>query len=110
SQFRPDRAVAPILALKSTKPVAVFLTPHAERSRQLLREAGVAVFSQPEACADALSAWVRWQAPRPADIPQATSSQLPLPETLSSGRTLSAADSQQVLASLGIPQVQEWML
>lgn len=64
SQFRPERAVAPILDIPSSKPVAVFLTPNAERSRHLLREAGVAVFSQPEACADALSAWARWQEPR----------------------------------------------
>ncbi|RYF49235.1 MAG: CoA-binding protein, partial [Comamonadaceae bacterium] len=71
SQFRPERAVAPLLNIESGKPVAVFLTPNAERSRQLLREAGVAVFSQPEACADALAAWARWQAPRhhPAHVP-----------------------------------------
>ncbi|MDO8775356.1 MAG: acetate--CoA ligase family protein [Polaromonas sp.] len=108
SQFRPERAVAPILDIPSSKPVAVFLTPNAERSRQLLREAGVAVFSQPEACADALSAWARWQEPRhhtgggPTTV-KALDGRAP-------GQTLSSVDSQQVFASLGIPQAQEWAL
>lgn len=109
SQFRPDRAVAPILSLQSSKPVAVFLTPNAERSRKLLREAGIAVFSQPEACADALSAWVRWQAPR-VERSHDMARCLKLPEGLAAAQTLSSADSQRVLASLGIPQVQEWIL
>ena len=108
SQFRPERAVAPILDIPSSKPVAVFLTPNAERSRHLLREAGVAVFSQPEACADALSAWARWQEPRhhtgggPTTV-KALDGRAP-------GQTLSSVDSQQVFASLGIPQAQEWAL
>ncbi|MEB2399833.1 MAG: acetate--CoA ligase family protein [Alcaligenaceae bacterium] len=108
SQFRPDRAVAPILALQSSKPIAVFLTPNAERSRKLLRDAGIAVFSQPEACADALSAWVRCQAPRQHSCHDGVA--VKIPGGLVSGGPLSSADSQQVLASLGIPQVQEWRL
>ncbi|WP_158238274.1 acetate--CoA ligase family protein [Pollutimonas nitritireducens] len=108
SQFRPDRAVSPIVSIQTSKPLAVFLTPNAERSRKLLRDAGVAVFSQPEACADALSAWARWQAPRQhsdscAVVVTALDGHEP-------GQTLSSVDSQNVLASLGIPQVQEWTL
>jgi len=107
SQFRPERAVAPILSVQSSKPVAVFLTPNAERSRQLLREAGVAVFSQPEACTDALSAWARWQVPR---VHQTAGAKPVLPGDHQAGQTLSSADSQRAFAALGIPQAQEWTL
>jgi acyl-CoA synthetase (NDP forming) len=65
SQFRPDRAVLPIIqrAKASAKPVAVFLTPHAEESSRLLTDASIAVFRTPEACADAMRAYFSWQAP-----------------------------------------------
>ena len=108
SQFRPERAVAPILDVQADKPVAVFLTPNAERSRQLLREAGVAVFSQPEACADALCAWANWQAPREHGAAQRPT--LALPAGAAAGSTLSPADSQRVFAGLGIAQAQERLL
>nr|WP_275944917.1 acetate--CoA ligase family protein [Bradyrhizobium sp. dw_411] len=65
SQFRPDRAVLPIIerAKATAKPVAVFLTPHAEESSRLLTDASIAVFRTPEACADAMRAYFNWQAP-----------------------------------------------
>lgn len=108
SQFRPERAVAPILAAARSKAVAVFLTPEAIRSRQLLREAGVAVFSQPEACADALSAWVNWQEPREKASRGATI--VKALDDRTQAQSLSSVDSQRVFASLGIPQAQEWAL
>src|SRR5205085_5780948 len=46
------------------KPLAVFLTPHAERSLALLAERGIAAFRTPEACADALAAYFAWRPPR----------------------------------------------
>jgi acyl-CoA synthetase (NDP forming) len=46
--------------------VAVFLTPHAEESLALLAARGIAAFRTPEACADALAAYLAWRAPRPA--------------------------------------------
>lgn len=66
SQSRPDRAVAPIVeaAKTSTKPIAVFLTPEAERSLWMLQAAGIAAFRTPESCADAVRALLRWRAPR----------------------------------------------
>lgn len=108
SQFRPERAVAPILDATSDKPVAVFLTPHAERSRKLLRDAGIAVFSQPEACADALTAWARWTAPRPSESIHPT--KVHALDGWSPGQTLSSMASQKIFSSLGIPQAQEWSL
>jgi acyl-CoA synthetase (NDP forming) len=67
AQFHPQLAVEPILAAKpAPKPLAAFLTPHAERSLQLLAKAGIAAFRTPEACADAFAAYFAWRAPRPA--------------------------------------------
>lgn len=109
SQFRPERAVAPILAGRTGKPLAVFLTPQADRSQRLLREAGIAVFSQPEACADAMSAWASWRAPRTLDTVRADAASEQL-RRHASGATLNAVDSQAVFASLGIEQVREWVL
>lgn len=109
SQFRPERAVAPILDARTAKPLAVFLTPDADRSQRLLREAGVAVFSQPEACADALSAWAKWRAPRVIE-PARTGDAWGILRDHSAGSTLNAVDAQAVFASLGVPQVREWLL
>lgn len=65
AQFHPQLAVDPILACKSeAKPVAVFLTPHAEDSLALLAARGIAAFRTPEACADALATYLGWRAPR----------------------------------------------
>lgn len=65
AQFRPAVAVEPILATpRAGKPLAAFLTPAAERSLALLGAKGVAAFRTPEACADALAAYLRWQVPR----------------------------------------------
>jgi acyl-CoA synthetase (NDP forming) len=65
AQFHPQLAVEPILQARSKdKPLAVFLTPHAEESLALLAAHGVAAFRTPEACADALAAFLSWQAPR----------------------------------------------
>jgi acyl-CoA synthetase (NDP forming) len=67
AQFHPGLAIEPILAAsakQSAKPLAVFLTPHAERSLSLLAQRGIAAFRTPEACADAFSAYFSWVSPR----------------------------------------------
>jgi acyl-CoA synthetase (NDP forming) len=64
AQFHPELAVQPILNARANKPLAAFLTPHAERSLALLAEKGIAAFRTPEACADAFAALFAWQAPR----------------------------------------------
>jgi acyl-CoA synthetase (NDP forming) len=75
AQFRPQDAVAGILAAPRTrKPLAVFLAPQAEASLRLLAEAGIAAFRTPEACADAVRAYLDWRSPRamqaaPAGLP-----------------------------------------
>ncbi len=74
AQFHPELAVEPIVAAQAgEKPLAAFLTPHAERSLALLAARGIAAFRTPEACADAFAAYFSWRAPRtrPAfDAPQ----------------------------------------
>ncbi|WP_151447798.1 acetate--CoA ligase family protein [Lacisediminimonas profundi] len=113
SQFRPERAVAPIVASTSTKPVAVFLTPNALRSQELLRAAGIPVFTQPEACADALRAWTEWRAPRVLaqvrrdDVIALLQQHRPSDR---SGITLNATQSQAIFKGLGIEQAHEWLL
>ena len=64
AQFHPELAVQPILKARAHKPLAAFLTPHAERSLALLAEKGIAAFRTPEACADAFAAYFAWRAPR----------------------------------------------
>jgi len=65
AMFHPQHAVEPILgAPRTAKPLAAFLTPHAEQSLALLARADVAAFRTPEACADAFRAYFEWRAPR----------------------------------------------
>src|SRR6185295_11832383 len=67
AQFHPGLAIEPILAAsarQSAKPLAVFVTPHAERSLSLLAQRGIAAFRTPEACADSFSAYFSWVSPR----------------------------------------------
>jgi len=65
AMFHPQLAVEPILrARRAAKPLAAFLTPHAEQSLALLAKAGVAAFRTPEACADAFRAYFAWREPR----------------------------------------------
>jgi acyl-CoA synthetase (NDP forming) len=79
AQFHPELAVEPILRAgaagneKRQKPLAAFLTPHAERSLALLAKSGVPAFRTPEACADAFAAYFAWRAPRSApELPAVT--------------------------------------
>ena len=92
AQFHPDFAVEPIVqARRGAKPLAVFLTPHAERSLALLAERGIAAFRTPEACADALAAYFAWRPPR---VKSGSEPYL--------NRALTP-NSFEVIASLGIP-------
>ena len=66
-QFKPELAVAPIVehAAGASKPVAAFIAPQADKSLALLQAAGIANFRTPEACADAVMAFLNRSAPRP---------------------------------------------
>ncbi len=105
AQFHPKLAIEPILDVKkeiqrkekkkkilTRKPLAVFLTPHAERSLALLAESGIAAFRTPEACADAFAAYFSWASPRK-------------PPGFSS--PFFHEDAFELIESLGIPAVQQ---
>jgi acetate---CoA ligase (ADP-forming) len=98
AQFHPQLAVEPIVSSKkSAKPLAVFLTPHAERSLALLAAREVAAFRTPESCADALAAYFAWRSPRKvAAPPQEWPRELPL------GGRLDEVQAFALFASLGI--------
>jgi len=110
AQFHPEFAVKPILDVPwSAKPLAVFLTPHAERSLTLLAQKGIAAFRTPEACADALATFFRWEKPRKplvgATLVGATLGATPSSPPLPSTTTPNEADALALFASLGIPVV-----
>ena len=107
SQYRPERAVVPIIerAKTTNKPLAAFLTPHAEESAQMLAEASVAVFRTPEACADAVRAYFSWQAPR-ADVKIAIPESRELTRIAQGSGTVDAPDAATVLDALGIDQAR----
>jgi acetate---CoA ligase (ADP-forming) len=99
AQFHPDLAVEPIVrSSRNAKPLAVFLTPHAERSLALLAGRGIAAFRTPEACADALAAYFRWRSPRVR--PAGTTG---WPRDLPRRGCLDEAQSLALFAGLGVP-------
>jgi acyl-CoA synthetase (NDP forming) len=91
AQFHPELAVEPILrACRADKPLAAFLTPHAERSLSLLAAKGVPAFRTPEACADAFAGYFAWRAPR-------------VRPDLAAPQPPDGKDAYAMLAALGIP-------
>ena len=101
AQFHPDFAVQPILDTPwSAKPLAVFLTPHAEASLTLLATKGIAAFRTPEACADALAAFFRWSVPRKPLVGAVLGDVSPPVKA-----RLDEADALALFASLGVPVV-----
>ena len=100
AQFHPQLAVEPIVRSKrNAKPLAVFLTPHAERSLALLAAQGIAAFRTPEACADALAATFAWRSP----CIRAAAASTGWPPDLSRHGRLDEAQALALFASLGIP-------
>jgi len=103
AQFQPEIAVEPIIAAKPVaKPLAAFLAPHAEASLALLRDAGIAGFRTPEACADAIRAWREWRAP--LEYPEPLTVRLKAAQAaLASAKRLNEHEACRVFAALGVP-------
>jgi acyl-CoA synthetase (NDP forming) len=100
AQFHPELAVEPVVrSRKNAKPLAVFLTPHAERSLALLARSGIAAFRTPEACADALAAAFAWRSPRI----RAAAASTEWPTDFHRRGRLDEAQALALFASLGIP-------
>ncbi len=109
SQFRPDRAVMPItttMAAGTRKPVAVFLTPQADKSLSLLAEAGIAAFRTPESCADGVRAYFEWRAPREEPLAVDTSAAKTALAAFTGGEP-GPAEAAQLFAALGLPMVED---
>ncbi len=121
AQFQPELAVEPIRsALGSTtpgsdaahrvrKPVAVFLAPDAQASLDLLARAGIAAFRTPEACADALAAYSRWQVPAARDlrVPPALRDTGPV---AAGRRVLDESTALGLADAIGLPTVERRLL
>ena len=106
AQFHPGFAVQPILDTPlSAKPLAVFLTPHAEASLTLLAQKGIAAFRTPEACADALASFFRWSMPRKPLVGAASVGAALGNVAVPAKSKLDEADALALFASLGVPVV-----
>jgi acyl-CoA synthetase (NDP forming) len=107
AQFHPQLAIEPILLSSiTTKPLAVFLTPHAERSLALLAQRGIAAFRTPESCADALAAFFAWRAPRRVPDQATTQSRPEWPGELPARGRLDEAQALALFSTLGVPSVE----
>jgi acyl-CoA synthetase (NDP forming) len=98
AQFRPQEGVAGVIAARGRNPICAFLVPQADSALRLLAEAGVAAFRTPEACADAVSAWLGWQPPRPIpnEVDVSAASVL-------LGQAQDEPGARAVFAALGLP-------
>jgi len=101
AQFHPQLAVRPLVEADKPgdKPLAAFLAPDAPESLRLLQEAGVAAFRTPESCADALSTFLRREAPRAVAGGQ---SAVHWPDGLPRSGMLSEYEAGKVFSALGV--------
>jgi len=104
AQFHPQHAVEPIIsaAKNAAKPLAVFMTPHAEHSLALLAQAGIAGFRTPEACADAFHAYFSWRAPATSR----NESPVEWPKDVPRKGMLDQVHALTIFAALGVPVVK----
>jgi acyl-CoA synthetase (NDP forming) len=104
AQSYPEMVVRPLVKwAKAGKPIVAFLFPEAGASLRLLAEAGIAGFRTPEACADALAAYLDWPAPEMAPVarlPETARNQLAL---VGDRKALNETEALALLASLGVP-------
>jgi len=104
AQFNPELAVKPIVdCARDKKPIAVFLTPQADDTLRLLARHGIAAFRTPEACADAISSYLRWRTPRP--LVEIAGERLERARTAiasTKGEVLNERDSLAFMQALGI--------
>ena len=103
----PQRSVEPILAAasqagRSAKPLAVFLTPQADKALGVLAAAGIAAFRTPETCADAFHVFFSWRSPRKSSDGGALAWSTGIPTT---GK-LDEMQAMSLFASFGVPVVE----
>ncbi len=105
AQFNPELAVKPIIDCAGhAKPIAVFLTPHADQTLELLAQHRVAAFRTPEACADGIAAYLAWTPPAATtavDERALAAARTVLEAT--PGEVLDEQRSSALFAALGVP-------
>lgn len=101
----PEKTLENILpALPAPKPLAVFAAPLAEDLLRLAHARGIAAFREPEACADAVHAYLTWREPRQRDaglIPGEADAAARL-VAQADGKSLNEVRACEVFAALGI--------
>ena len=112
AQFQPELAVKPLIdCAREKKPLAVFLTPQADETLRLLAKHGIAAFRTPEACADAISAYLAWCEPTTsvAAKPKALAQAAALLQA-AKGSILDEQRSLALFAALGVPAAPSHLL
>jgi acyl-CoA synthetase (NDP forming) len=108
---QPDLAADPVLSLAagSSKPLVVYVSPHALDIVSKLNRANVPAFDTPEGCAAGLSA-LRRVAPPPSAprSGRAVQGGAAPPGKLKEGRRLDEVESKALFAEYGIPCVREY--
>ena len=103
SEFYPELAVKPLVKWAgAAKPIAAFLFPNAEQSLALLAEAGIAAFRTPEACADAVNAYLRWASPRRRKAQPLPTEALEAVKLRRAASALNERDALALFSGLGI--------
>jgi acyl-CoA synthetase (NDP forming) len=104
AEYFPELAVAPLAKWATAeKPIVAFLLPNAQRSLELLASAGIAGFRTPEACADALGAYLDWTLPREKSttpLPKAARTCL---DRAKGAATLNEQRALELFSALGVP-------
>jgi acyl-CoA synthetase (NDP forming) len=98
AQFRPQEGMAGVITATGKHPICAFLVPQADAALRLLNEAGIAAFRTPEACADAVRAYLDWRAPRSkVDAGDVSGAHALLPHAVDE------PGARAVFAALGVP-------
>ncbi len=107
AQFHPDLAVRPLIEADkpADKPLAAFLAPDAPQSLSRLQAHSIAAFRSPEACADALAAFLKRSAPRAATSGDSGAA-FSWPEGMTRSGLLTEYEAGQILAGLGLKIAQ----
>jgi acyl-CoA synthetase (NDP forming) len=102
SAQNPQVIIERVLAAapRDAKPLGVFLAPRADDALVQLQENGVASFRTPESCADAVNAYLNWQAP--GERPDANAEAAAGVAARFEGQRLSEREAGELFASLGI--------
>ncbi len=104
SEYYPELAVAPLVKwAKSKKPLVAFLLPNAPKSLALLAEAGIPAFRTPEACADALSAYLSWRPMTARKVEMLPEEAAQILSAAGPGSHLNEQNALSLFAALGVP-------